>query len=450
MNEVRYAPPMWRMLLAAATLVAPPLLGCGDNLPQVHELELVGHTDLGGHGMNAALAVAGDTVYVGSRNDQKGVAIVDISDPTAPTVVGEIGPPLAGLPSMSSRELRAVPDLNLLVVLNMVCDKELHGCAESGGELENLRLYDISDRRAPAVLGTIGVAGTPRRPRGPHEFYLWRDGARVLLFLAAPAGPPAFEVIDVTDPRDPLRLVMWDPTEAGVVRLSGEHILHSIGVSEDGRVAYLSHLQAGLLLADLSAMPAITLLTPPTAALTWPPAEAAGPHSAVPLEGRDVLVVTEEVYPRPFGTACPWGHLRTVDITNPAAPTILGEYRLPENDPAYCANPQDNIAFTAHNTTTTRDLALVTWYAGGLQVLDLSDPTLPVRLTEFRPAPLAAVTTEDPALGGHPVSMWSYPVVQDGLIYVVDIRNGLYVLRYRGRFEDQLAADPFIEGNSNL
>src|SRR5215470_15659778 len=61
-------------------------------------IELVGHSDLGARGMNAALAVAGSFVYVGSRTEGEthkdtGVMIVDASDPANPTVVGQIGPP---------------------------------------------------------------------------------------------------------------------------------------------------------------------------------------------------------------------------------------------------------------------------------------------------------------------------------------------------------------------
>jgi len=175
-----------------------------------------------------------------------------------------------------------------------------------------------------------------------------------------------------------------------------------------------------------------------------------GPHSAVPVPGRDVLVVTEEIYPMPFGGGCPWGHLRTVDISDPAAPTLLGEYQLPENDPSTCAEPHDRVAFTAHNATVTHDVALVTWYAGGLQAIDISDPAQPVQLAELRPEPLATVAVEDPGLGGNGVEMWSYPVIQDGLIYVVDVRNGLYVLRYHGRWAGQVDDESFLEGNSNL
>jgi hypothetical protein len=46
--------------------------------------------------------------------------------------------------------------------------------------------------------------------------------------------------------------------------------------------------------------------------------------------------------------------------------------------------------------------------------------------------------------------MWSFPIVKDGLIYVVDVRNGLYVLRYTGPQADRVAAIDFLEGNSTL
>jgi hypothetical protein len=48
------------------------------------------------------------------------------------------------------------------------------------------------------------------------------------------------------------------------------------------------------------------------------------------------------------------------------------------------------------------------------------------------------------------VVMWSFPIIRHGLIYVVDIRNGLYVLRYRGRHAGEVHRIRFLEGNSNL
>jgi hypothetical protein len=46
--------------------------------------------------------------------------------------------------------------------------------------------------------------------------------------------------------------------------------------------------------------------------------------------------------------------------------------------------------------------------------------------------------------------MWSYPIIRDGLVYVVDIRNGLYVLRYDGPRADEVSQTRFLEGNSTL
>lgn len=62
------------------------------------------------------------------------------------------------------------------------------------------------------------------------------------------------------------------------------------------------------------------------------------------------------------------------------------------------------------------------------------------------------MTTEDPLLssGLDKVVMWSYPVIQDRLIYVVDVRNGLYVLEYGGPYQDEVRSIGFLEGNSNL
>lgn len=424
-------------------------VGCGDDLPVDRGfLDIVGHHDLGARGMNSAIAIADDVVYVGSRIDNARIAIIDVADPAQPIAVGEI----PGLVGMSSRELRAVADRDTLVVLSMRCDPELHGCAAAGAEPEAIKLYDIADRRAPVLAGTYRIAGTSfNRPRSPHEMYLRRDGDHVVLYVAAPPSAPSLEVIDITDIHQPVRVAGWDPSEQGLHSAGGDDILHSVSASLDGTRLFLSHQLGGLFVADVAALPTIALITPPEAGLDFAPPASVGPHSAVEVPGRDLLIVTEEVYPVPYGTGCPWGTLRTVDVSDPAAPRVVGEFGLPENDPAICAQSAfERVAFTAHNVTATHDLAFATWYAGGLQVIDLADPAKPRQLVELRPEPLAAVAVEDPALGGNAVEMWSYPIIKDGLIYVVDARNGLYVLRYGGLHSDQVLGEDFLEGNSNL
>ena len=94
----------------------------------------------------------------------------------------------------------------------------------------------------------------------------------------------------------------------------------------------------------------------------------------------------------------------------------------------------------------------MTWHSAGVQVASTADPAKPSQAAEWRPRPLPLVATEDPALsiGTEKAVLWSYPIVRDGLIYVVDLRNGLYVLRYRGPYADELRCRDFLEGNSNL
>jgi hypothetical protein len=90
---------------------------------------------------------------------------------------------------------------------------------------------------------------------------------------------------------------------------------------------------------------------------------------------------------------------------------------------------------------------------------DLVSDLLPRGLS---PQPLASVATEDPALsrGPNKVVLWSYPIIRNGLIYVIDIRNGLiyvidirnglYILRYTGPHAAEAAGIHFLEGNSNF
>src|SRR5688572_17169611 len=202
------------------------LAACGDNGVVQGSFEVVGHDYLGGRGMNAAIAIAGDTAYIGSRIDNKPVLIVDIADPTVPRVVGEIGPPIEGLAGMSSRELRASIEPPLLTILNLQCSPSLHGCGMAAAEVENLKVFDITDPRAPVLFGTHNVTGNPRvGARGPHEFFLWSDPvdrARALVLLAAP-GIPSLEIINIQGGM-PTLVLSYDPYSGGVTRGGEDNI----------------------------------------------------------------------------------------------------------------------------------------------------------------------------------------------------------------------------------
>ena len=155
---------------------------------------------------------------------------------------------------------------------------------------------------------------------------------------------------------------------------------------------------------------------------------------------------------------CPWGWERLIDISDQAHPTIVAEFKVPQDEQSFCGGSYDDAAteqftsYSSHNPTVLRDLAIVSWHSGGLQVTDISDAAHPVRAAAFFPDTLKSVATEDPALGRGPnkTIFWSYPIIKDGLIYVVDVRNGLYILRYTGPHADEVGTIKFLEGNSTL
>jgi hypothetical protein len=423
--------------------------------PSTGWFEFIGHTPLLNRGMNAGLAVHGNYAYVGSRTDgshsDAGVLVVDISNSSSPQVIYQIGPPAEGNPGQTSRELRVWPEQELLLVMNFQCETGLHDCQPTFSP-PTVNFFDISGANAAEPL----LVATYVLPRTPHEFFLWDDpkvAGRALLYLSTPAiiGDNLL-VVDVSRARQGLfnEVTGWNAAH-GPFRTT----LHSLSLSVDGRRAYLAYLRNGFMILDTSQLadgipnPQIHLLTPQENWLLW---SDPGLHSAVKLFGKPYALVTEEVYGR-----CPWGWATLIDITDEGRPTVVSEYKLASHNlveqcGTFTAEHYRFTSFAAHNPTLTKNLAFITWHSGGLQAVSLENPLQPVQVAHFSPEPLPAVQTEDPALssGLDKVVMWSYPIIKDGLIYVVDVRNGLYILKYHGPFEQEVTAIHFLEGNSNL
>ena len=168
--------------------------------------------------------------------------------------------------------------------------------------------------------------------------------------------------------------------------------------------------------------------------------------------------------------------MRLIDISDTTHPFITGEFLLDQNQLSFCGSAADTPvaeqfrSFSTHNPTVLQDLAFIDWHSNGVQAIDISNPTNPTQAGFFRPTPIPVVATEDPALSAGPATtvdqllnpdttnpdfktkivMWSYPIIRNGLIYVIDVRNGLFILRYTGPHSDEVQQISFLEGNSNL
>ncbi|MBI3538001.1 MAG: hypothetical protein HY070_10645, partial [Chloroflexi bacterium] len=267
------------------------------------------------------------------------------------------------------------------------------------------------DCRAPKFIAAFdfGVVA-------PHEFFLWRDPqrpARLLAFVALFSAANGLQVIDLSDPARPTRVVEWN---LGVV-------VHSLSVLDDGTRAFIAAWDAGLLIADSSEI-AESKSNPTLSAISHLPYANSSTHSAVSIPARRLVILTDENY------ACPFGWLRVVDIADETKPKIVGEFSAQENSAMNCAVG----IFTSHNPLAFKNIILLTWYTGGLYALDVSDAAHPRALANYRAG------AEE---------LWSYPIVRDGLIYAVSIEGGLYIFQYAGLFAEEIRAAKIAEGNSN-
>jgi hypothetical protein len=439
---------------------------------------LVGHTDLAQRGMNSPIAVAGRCVYVGDRyysssateatRPNGGIAIVDVADPAQPRQAGTIPP--VGL--STQRELRADAGLGLLLVEGY--SPFIDGWQPGSAPINYLKVYDIhSDCLHPRLLSTYDFG-----PRAPHEFFWWKDRnhpGRSLAYVTFTIYSPDLMVLDLSDPTAPALAGVYDlgidqaQKTVDFADESGSGYTHSLTVSDDGTRAYMAGWDYGFWTLDTS-----MLADPPAGGVAVARPVGIGKldyghnvHSAVVIPGRNEALFTQEDYAN-AGHGCPFGILRTGSLSSDGGATLDGQFSLPENDPKNCG--QKNGTFSSHNPTLFHDVALLTWYSGGLRAVDVSDPKHLHEDGAFVPTPTFTPSLRDARLffppktspGTLPTdttkpgstaprwtgSMWSYPVVQNGLIYVVDIDLGLYVLRYTGPHAAEVAHAPYVEGNS--
>ena len=467
--------------IAPAGASTPSNVGAASVYGLTKNFRLVGHTDLSQRGMNSPIAVAGRCVYVGDRyysssasiagREHGGIAIVDAVNPAHPKQVGTI-PPVA---LATQREMRADAGLGILVVESYTPIGT--PASPAGPSVNNLKVYDIhSDCLHPKLLSTYDFG-----ERSPHEFFLWKDPkhpGRSLAYVTFTVLSPDLMVIDLTDPAKPALAGVFDLGLDQAFKAedfadeSGSGYTHSLSVTDDGTRAYMAAWDYGFFTLDTS-----LLANPPAGSVGVARPVGIGRldyghnvHSAVQIPGRPEMLFTQEDYAQ-AGHGCPFGILRTgkMNANGDGGAALDGTFSLPENDPAKCG--QKNGTFSSHNPTLFHDLALPTWYSGGLRAVDLADPSHLHEDGAFVPKPTFTPALRDTRLffplhsktaGPLPTdstyagsmapqwtgALWSYPVVQNGLIYVVDIDLGLYILRYTGAHASEVKNAAFVEGNS--
>ena len=271
----------------------------------VDGFEVVGHNALGARDANGDVWVHGDFAYVGtwaSPCTGRGVKIIDVSDPTAPRVIGSA----AARRGTSAEDMvvRAVDTEwftgDLMIVGIQRCGPQGGPSATYGAEF-----WDVTDPHHPQMLARYGITNGGG---GAHEVDLIQRGDNVYAALALPFSEwfdpvPVGDVaiVDVTDPRNPTLVSEWgvadnSPPQPGPfygLGSFGAAFGHSVRFSDDGNLLYASYWDRGVITLDISDVTAPDEVT----ATQYPAGQDGDLHSLTPY-GQYLLTNDEDFDPR--------------------------------------------------------------------------------------------------------------------------------------------------------
>lgn len=364
-------------------------------------IRLVGHMDLGGQGDGMHVGFKDGYAFIGHMGET-GTSIVDVRDPRDPRLVGRI--PVGG--NTHAHKVQIQGDI-------LITNRELIP-RRTGPHVAGLMVYDISNPTAPREIAFWPCGGL-----GVHRMTWW-DGP--LAYVTA--GDDEIEgqflvVLDLSEPSRPTELGRWwmpgqrrgEPNDWGD---SWRVKLHH-AIVRDG-LAYCSWWDEGLIVLDVREPSAIRKV----GQLNLGHDEQRSTHTFCPLPGRAIALTTEErITPGCDGVA---PNARLVDIADPADPRVLSTLPVPAGD--YCTRGgrfgPHNISEPEPGALVDGDTVYLTYFNGGLRVIDVSDARDPREIAYYVP--------DAPA--GQPTTQFNdITVTPDGLIYVTDrLGGGLYIL----------------------
>ena len=278
--------------------------GSGD-VPRTSNFRVLGHHDLGLSESNGDVFVHGNFAYVGTWRDPcngRGVKIVDVSDLSDPQLIGT----LAGRAGTSAEDM-VVRRVSTPWFSGDLMGVGIQRCGEDPAldtQEFGLQLWNVTNPYAPVFITEFGVG---HGDGGVHELDLFERGSNVYALLAHPfgewfdpAGHGDFMIVDVTNPSLPVMTASWG---AGMNGLTpgpfwgqgdfGASFAHSARASRDGKKAYVSYWDLGVLTFDITDVADPVLLTK-TSFEEWEDGDA---HSMTPYtndRGRKLILQNDE------------------------------------------------------------------------------------------------------------------------------------------------------------
>jgi hypothetical protein len=473
--------------------------------------ELLGHDPLlsSYYRASAGTAWCGDVAKAGERrlavvhsfSTDVALSVIDVTDPTLPTMVGELVLPydftydvaifedgkyatLAGNPDLATDPPEGLlPNGNLpwAGTWRDACGNErpVPGPADGVPHGYSAILVDLSDPAAPFVadfyeypggrnvhsistalidgvryvatsgLGAIpctlpNIAGNPVPNPVPCEPQIPRYGNLLshfdlLTVEETPAGP-RLVLNNLIIPSDQAHL---DPS---LLYLSNGHTDATVEkhpVSGD-ILAYLADWDGGLHIVRIDDVGQTTPIASWGTAPGGDNSQMTGNvHSVRPVEGlrdgKHLLLVGQEVVGRPAGR--PTGQVAVLDVTDPSVPVRLARWTLPVE---LAWSPAQGLLFSTHYPVLSNDTLFVALYHGGVWAADFSQENWP-----DLPSIGVYLPGEEPAGDVHVAS--PAPEVLEVLhlggddLLIFDGNSGAYTLRFHGATPDVPPAKPWAE-----
>jgi hypothetical protein len=452
-----------RLIRAAAGVLSTP--AATTNQPAGRHTRQLGRLNLGG--LNGDVWAHGNYAYVGTWSGPcpgTGVKIIDVSDPSHPTLVAH-----AGAYANTSDEDMQVISMSADAFTGDLLAIGLQDCGLEDQEpgLTGIDLWDVTDPTAPEHLGFFETPASG----GVHEISLTQQGDRVLALAAVPFSEVTtalflgetigdFQLVDVSDPANPFLTDDWGAGTDGGLPFGADFFAdlglgapfdctpppgqadacrghfaavfaHSASPSADGMTAYVAYWDIGAVILDISDPSDIRF----TGRTVYPANSEGDTHSAMPNEDSSLLVTTDEDFSpgelvaagEPKEPGDTWGFARIWGISNPTSPAHLSDFATPHS----LTNNTSGF-YSVHNPQIRGDTLFLSWYSDGLRIVDISKPASPREVASYRPKPTldpTGVFANFGPGGAHPIPfVWGvYPL--GGRIYLSDINFGLYIVQ---------------------
>lgn len=416
-------------------------------MPYQHDVDLLGYHDLEGRsGFKIAALEFEDRffLYVAALWEP-GFTILDVTEPTRPEFVRWV----PGPPNTWTIQVQVADGL-LITSLEHIPAGWSDGNRDDPAD--GILIWDLSKPDDPRQVGHWRSGGT-----GTHRnFYA---GGR---YVHTATNLPGFQgqlygVVDIADPEAPVLAGQWwwpgqneaageTYTEADLRRMRtgrpfphGPHKQHPLslhgGAHVEGDRVYAPWMRAGLVILDVSEPTRPTLVS--NLSFYPPLGSSIALHTAVPLPGRDLVLVNSEA----LNESCdePVGFAGIVDVSDETDPVLISLFPQPRTPPGYptrtfCARGG---RFGPHNQhqpqgqeclAPVTDHVFMTYFNAGLQVYDISEPRDPFVAGYYIP--------DDPPSRRGPLPTTLVTQAEDvlvdrrGVIYMSEKNTGIHVLAF--------------------